>query len=570
MSGCDVVDDDESEETVKNGKKVRWNEDCIAITSETVIFHFRSKNECLSIFNKDKEVTKMNLEACEILELHAILKKLFPDLKEFRNYHKFIVRRCYRSLALIALSKLYAPVPPSHTNPLSSPKYLMLLKGIEGVGKKTFLLYILLLSICDERFTGESFGIEDSFTREVFIFRPVQGKQFVYEISRDTSVAALCRAKVKLYVILNQKPGHRHIDLNADLTIIPTCSFLVNKEDDLHEFKQYYPKDYISEYILPTWSFEELQFINNFVPSWFLKYNLYGGIPGLLFYSKSREEEQQQSYQQSKQRLKDLISESGAQAFQKMFFVVNRGNNYYKFEKQSFYKIFHFNPRWNSQKKEWNFSSFPQITFASDECFQMMTQMVSFKKIFDILFDYQSPNDPFTSIQLEPLLQSVFEKFYIWGSPIVGKVLTVSPLHSKENASSNKKPSGSPLVLPLVLPLVQLKLPYDWKLMDYTHDVLYFPSNFEQTRGMVFFLLTNKKDGTRELFFLKPTIYKTHAVDANEVLEIISCFASFKIEKINLVFLVPTRSAMSHSQLLNSASNDSLKEFHQFICFYPA
>jgi hypothetical protein len=353
MSGwCDVVADDESDDTVKTGKKVTWNDSWIAINSDTVIFRFHSKNECVRVFHTDKTVTEMNLESVEIFELHTIMKRLFPDLKELRSYHKFIVRQCYRSLAGIALSKLYAPVPPSHTNPPRSPKYLMLLKGMEGVGKKTFLLYILLLSICDERFTGESFGIEDSLTREVLIFRPVQGKQFVYEISRDASAFALARAEVKLYVILNQQPGHRHIDLDADLTIIPTCSFLVNKEDDLREFKQYYPKDHITEYILPTWSFEELQFINNFVPSWFPKYNLYGGIPGLLFYSKSREEEQQQSYQQSKQNLRELIGESGAQAFHKMFFVRNRNNINYKFDEHSFYKIFHFNPRWNSQKKE--------------------------------------------------------------------------------------------------------------------------------------------------------------------------------------------------------------------------
>jgi hypothetical protein len=147
----------------------------------------------------------------------------------------------------------------------------------------------------------------------------------------------------------------------------------------------------------------------------------------------------------------------------------------------------------------------------------------------------------------------------------------VSPFRSEKNTSCGQgSPGSSGPGLPLVLPLVQLKLPYDWKMMDCTNDVLYFPSKSEQTNGMVFFLLTNNKDGKRELFILKPTIYKTHIIDVKEVFEIISCFAAYTIEAINLIFLVPTRSAMSHSQLLQPASTDPKKDIHQFICYYPA
>jgi hypothetical protein len=540
----------------------------VEFVPEIIDFSIETHEETILV-SQNNIPTRKTLQSCSIYCMPNVIKELFPDLKQLREFDKFVIRRSYKSLGKILLTQLFPAAVSRYLFQLrNSTKHLSIIRGMEGIGKRTFLLYFLLIVISDARFCGESFAIENSSTNEVHLFFPVPGRRLSYRVSRNVAAAALGRVKCKLYLVLNQRTHENHYDKTlqtqrvrntaANLTLIPSSCFL--DEDDLIQFRScYFKNGQINAYILPTWSFEELQFVNNFVPSWFLKYTLYGGIPALLFFAKSREDEQQRPYRQCKQDLTEQMNEGGLNIFYKMF---ARKYSHSEFNDDLlYYKIFHYNPQWNFEKNDWEYSSVPQITFASDEGFRLLNSSVSFDRILNYLSSNPTSRGFTEAMGSNMLFHSTFEQICLWSYPLVGKSVKVHPLPYKENEALINE------VCELQIPSEYRKLSLDWKQSSCTRDVLYLPSISTQSDGMAFFL--NSSGDNSELIIFKPTIFMRHSIDMDTVTEILSRFVEFQITKINFIFLIPEKSGLKQCQVLCSSPGALTYTIHQFICYYP-
>jgi hypothetical protein len=538
----------------------------IELVPEIINFGFQTQEESILV-SQNNILTRKSLQSCLIFSMPNVIKELFPDVNQLREYHKFIIKSSYRSLGKILLTQLFPPAVSQYIFQLrNSAKHLSIIKGMGGIGKRTFLLYFLLMVISDPRFCGENFAIEDSSTNEVHLFFAVPGRRFSYKVSRYVAAAVLGRVKCKLYLVLNQRTRENYCNkviqsqrvrnANANLTLIPSSCFL--DENDLFQFRSCYKNGQINQYVLPTWSFEELQFVNNFVPSWFLKYTLYGGIPALLFFAQSREDEQQRPYRQCKQDLAELMDEDGLNIFYQMF---ARNHSHSEVNENLLYKLFHYNPQWNFEKKDWEYSSVPQMTFASDEGFRLLNSSVSFDRILNHLSSNPSSRDFTEAMDSNRLIHSTYEHICLWSYPLIGKNIKIHPLSYKQNGTLINEGCD------IQIPSEYGKLSFDWKQGPCTDGVLYLPSISTQSDGMAFFL--NSSGGDSELFIFKATIFMRHSIEMDTVTEILSRFVGFQITKLNYIFLVPGKSGLKQCQILCSSSGALTYPIHQFICYYP-
>mmetsp|Transcript_19142 Transcript_19142/g.17363 ORF Transcript_19142/g.17363 Transcript_19142/m.17363 type:complete len:528 (+) Transcript_19142:25-1608(+) len=284
------------------------------------------------IINKSQNVLlNMKISNCSNYLHFESIPELFieryGDIPE-----KIYIRTCYKNLYKLIVKK-YQPYSTS------------LVIGVPGIGKSMFMIYFIYKFLNDKRFNEKRFAIEFS-KGKYHTFIPTDNNQ-IFKYSEEWShTIDIEKFMIFSDILDNVNPNSR-----------ATSQFIFSEPD---------PRRYIRimkckpnfQYILPTWSYDELELLNPDNDSWIKRYCLFGGVPRFIFSKEDPNAILDETIKIIQGRLAENLLKFGLDGLMS----------------DDSYMVYHINPKWSDTLNDWDYEGPVNREFASNSMFMKLTE----------------------------------------------------------------------------------------------------------------------------------------------------------------------------------------------------
>ena len=315
-----------------------------------------------------------------------------------------------------------------------------------------------------------------------------------------------------------------------------------------------YPK---FEYILPTWHYLELKFIDAFDNNWIERFIQFGGVPRSIFGGALEED---------KKLIKTLVAKGGMIA--DYFFKHGFGN----VEPETSYTLLHMNPPWSPVNNDWLYQASAVYSFASDAIFQKIAEKHKTRLLAEPINLFNAGVAP--DVYGGGSAGNLFEKICLWLKPVAGNEIMIETIDLPKD------------FITLKLPLTSI-LQYHWKenarndpSKKLQPGVLYQPKIANLESGDSFCVLQRGygTDGQPVFWIviLQITVGENHPVKVNGLHDIILAFPEHiqhRIVQKLLVFVTPLDGKLNSLQPLHTQDNKVaqiipklVRGFQQCVC----
>ena len=251
-----------------------------------------------------------------------------------------LIRHCYRRLYDIA---------SNHMVNYDGDLPATLFTGVPGIGKSLFLIYFLFRFLHDTRFPDKRFAIEFA-SAEYFYFEPKSISSDEYYCSVETQITT---PTLQIPIFSDVKSMTEPRGRGRWLFIFSSPNPLRYKETIKNS-----PKFCFT---LPTWSYEELKFLDSDDTNWIAAFILFGGVPRNVFWDGTETN--------PAIKLSDTLESKGG-IIAENFFRRGFGN----IDPENSYMILHVNPPWCPEQNDWLYDQAVVYSFASDEIFKKIAE----------------------------------------------------------------------------------------------------------------------------------------------------------------------------------------------------
>jgi hypothetical protein len=308
---------------------------------------------------------------------------------------------------------------------------------------------------------------------------------------------------------------------------------------------------------MPTWSQEELQFVNSDVESWYDAFTWCGGVPRLVFSPQYFD------------RIQEALVEKGGR-MSNQFFEYGFGG----IDAESSYIVVHINPPRTVREvhtahpeHQHQYQSVIKVrTFASDKIFSKLVMLRTAS---------------ITSQALDVFNTGVASSMY--GAVSAGKlfekiVLYLKPLEDlQQPVCANVLSSTTDETIQLHLPKETQWLPHDWKTRkDLLLNITYNPQISNLTSGDSFCAVSDKP-GEMSILVKQVTVGESHKIKANGLVDIVMAYKRshpmLKIVHKLFLFVLPSNGSLNTVQTLTTLQDTDLirtsQEANGFVqCVY--
>jgi hypothetical protein len=238
----------------------------------------------------------------------------------------------------------------------------MLIGGVPGIGKSLFSMYFMIRMILDEEFP-----VKECF----FEYKSGEYDKFTLTNLNFTTVADPA-SQVKWTAGMRLRTEkHSEINGRADLILSDikgevepswsgrwTCIF---SSLNPKRYKETMKVPHSYNLIMPTWSEQELQFVNGNIDDWNERFVTFGGVPrSVLWDRKGRD---------PLEKLQEALDSKGANVINYFF-----RNGFGNMDPEKSYMLMHINPPWLPEQDDWEYLGRAVHSFASDEIFQTLSK----------------------------------------------------------------------------------------------------------------------------------------------------------------------------------------------------
>ena len=461
---------------------------------------FRFDMNASSVDNSSQGVeTSLSGEYLVVLALPDCLEDRYGRLPE-----KIYVRDCYRRLYEIVADLMLSG---------ALERGATLFTGVPGIGKSLFLVYFIYRFLHDDRFLDKEFALElepGSYTH----FLPTAESGVFTCTERSTNQLTLKHLLLLCDVAANVPPARR-----ARWTFL----FSSPAPNRYKEFLKILP---CKMYTMPTWSEQELMFVNSDVESWYDDFVLFGGVPRHVFSTAAGID--------PRTKLDNALTMKGG-AVVEAFYKYGFGT----VDSEQSYMLVHINPPTLPDGGfVYDGNGRAVYTFASDAIFQLLAAKYHAKMLAEAVNVFNAGVAPETYGAVSA--GNYFEKICLWLKPLDGCHINATALRG-----------GG--YIDFTVPRERYLLPRDWKkTANLPVDELILPRISNLESGDAFFVLENGVDSYL-LVVLQITVGSSHPVRANGLRDILLAFPEsvrHKITRKAFVFVTPNWGTLDKEQKL--------------------
>jgi len=464
---------------------------------------------------------------------HLIIHKL-PEIFQQR-YGKvpkqIFVRECYISLYKTVSDKMVK----------GDMEYgVMLFTGVPGIGKSMFLIYFIYRFLHDNQFKDKRFALEFQ-----------QGLYFSFKPTPDDATVFLCTSKRAELI----QPKNFLLLCDIHDTLPPfsrakwTFIFSSPTPARYREMLKHFPS---CKYIMPTWSEQELMFVEADISKWYDNFVLFGGVPRHVLHGSA-----------SHNMLKEALAAKGG-AIAENFFKFSFG----AVDSLQNYMLVHINPPLvavagdGDGEDNFDYKGETVYSFASDFIFQWLVSKNNAQMLAGAvgMFNAGAASEAYGAVSAGNL----FEKICLWLKPLNGQHISAASLDQ-----SFAKP------LSIVVPEDRHVLAHNWKkTAQLPVNMLILPHICNLESGDAFFVAPCGSDRFLLVVF-QITVATSHPVKINGLHDILLAFPENVRSKITqkfLVFVVPTHCPLDKAQTLYTQKNahaklvpNIVKGFKQYV-----
>jgi hypothetical protein len=384
----------------------------------------------------------------ESASVQVLKVDLLPDCfdKRYGNIPPVIyVRECYRSLYDTASASILIKQASAAT----------LFTGVSGIGKSLFLVYFIYRFLHDDRFEDKCFAVEfDKGNYE--LFRPMA----------NANATEFSNTKVS-----SGSMQHNDLLLLCDISdaVLPAArakwTFIFSSPNK-RRYKEMLKNNPSYKYTMPTWSEEELKFVNSNHSEWYENFVRYGGVPRFVMHNGGD--------------MEDALSTKGG-IIAEGFFKFSFGT----IDPQQSYTLVHINPP--STNGHFQYDGQATYSFASDYVFRQLLEKHRVQMLTGAggLFNTGVATETFGAVSAGNL----FEKICLWLKPLDDQSITAAPLGGGENVT-------------FFVPAESHELSHDWKTRkELPVNMLILPRIANLQSGDAFFVVKGENNCYRLVVF---------------------------------------------------------------------
>ena len=406
------------------------------------------------------------------------------------------VRECYR--------KLYEIVADLMSGELMEWG-ATLFTGVPGIGKSLFLVYFIYRFLHDDRFPDKRFALELVHNNYIcFSPTPKCGVFKCTEQDRSSNCLLLCD------VIENVEPLYR-----GKWTFIFSSPAPGRYKEIMKNGPNY-------TYTMPTWSEQELMFVNSNIAEWYDNFVHFGGVPRYVIPKAGAD---------PKIKLDESLADKGGKIAED-FFKFSFGT----IDSLQSYMLVHINPP-VSANGDFQYDGRKVYSFASDIIFQKLVDTYESIMLAGAIGIFNSgvAEQTYGSVSAGNL----FEKICLWLKPLEGRI-TATSLEKGPTVTFN-------------VPEERHILSHDWKKsaqLPVNKLILPRISNLESGDA---FYVEQRGPNNYVLVIFQITVGKSHPVKVNGLKDIWLAYPQVVRDNFTskaLVFVTPTHGHINKKQKL--------------------
>jgi hypothetical protein len=437
---------------------------------------------------------------------------------------KLYIRDCYRDL--------YREV----TNTMAtSNTYMGVFTGIPGIGKSMFLIYFLYEYFRDGRFANKRVAVElKQGAYNYFLSSPngTQLEYYFFKVESDMHPPIKFEDLLILTDLLEVKlpmmPARHHFVFSSP------------NPDRYEEFKKLYKL--ARTYYLPPWEWEELIRVVNVTGDLIQNYALCGGVPRLVF----------KNADDCAREMKAAIDSKGREIATGYV----RGRSLSLRDSQISHKIVHLHPVFDENTGKYNYLE-PYRCLASGAVTSMLLDIIleADSALLERMYKHQGA--ALAIAQLGAVDAGLmFESLIKGPCHFYGKSIQLVSLRPNHTALDSKPPASWTMEVPGTIQLLPNKFQDKVELRP---DVYSVPVKTNLPGIDSFCFTGNEKDGYNLTAFqiTVGTQHDVKQIGIDLVLSSMGQEAVAKVNKIQLVFVVPAESSLFVTQII---SNSKLKD----------
>jgi len=438
---------------------------------------------------------------------------------------RIYVRQCYEELYDISVANMLDP----------RNNYMMtLFTGVPGIGKSLFLFYFLYRFTTDLRFKDDPFALEFSQGRYYYFERTNTSGEFLLSIRNQDSLSP-----------------HKTLVL-SDINDIdePRCrskwGFIFSSPNPAR-YKEIIKNSPRYTYTMPTWSEEELEYLDSNKSNWYDIFVRFGGVPRHVMWN-GKDDNPELS-------LKQAIDDKGG-TIASYFFKYGHGN----IDLTKSYMLVHVNPERDQSLNQWMYQGFGVHSFASDYIFQSIIKIELGSMLAQAknIFNAGVASETFGAVSAGHL----FEKVCLWLYPLTG-LRTCITLEGDNTTLTIEIPERDDILAGSIKDYS--KKGYSGEYL--TNNIFYKPRISNLTAGDAFFVITDSSPLTPEknlmLVIIQITVAKMHPVKFHGLEEIYNSFnqeVQNRVGNVILLFVTPINGRLASKQNLTTKENTSRQE----------
>jgi hypothetical protein len=419
---------------------------------------------------------------------------------------------------------------------------VMLITGVPGIGKSLFSIYFMIQVLIDDDFPVKSFLVEydkGCYQRISFVStREISPSNYEIRIAVEEGI--------------NPDPEKDLILSDIRDEVEPkgigrwTCIF---SSPNPKRYKQTMNAPHNCKLRMPTWSEEELQFVNPKKEEWYDRFVKFGGVPRHVLWDGI--------FENPEVKLESALQEKGAKVIE-YFFKHGFGN----VDSENSYMLLHMNPQWVPDKNDWDYQKKEVYSFASDEIFKILSKKYETSLLAEPINLFNAGVAP--EVYGGGSAGNLFEKVVLWLKPIAMKTVTFISLEDNKTE------------ITVTLPEVELLAP-DWEEVgNLKVGVLYQPKISNLESGDSFCVV--EVNDEYWLIVLQMTVGQKHPIKANGLQTIVMAYEERSrslLKKKVLGFVIPVDGKLHGVQALHNQDGKviqkvpkEVKDFKQFVCRY--
>ncbi len=452
----------------------------------------------------------------EVWNIHG-LPEVITTRYSFPSTISLYRRKCYDSLYKIMKELM---LQPEITCPV------MLFSGVPGIGKSLFSIFCMVNIMLDDATPLKEFFVE--YRQGVYHKFTLVEKQVNSMEDADSPIKWVANFAINIehHLLPNSKTDLILSDISdivePALTGRWTCIFA---SPNPARYKQRMNAQHRYTFIMPTWSEQELMYVDGNKDNWYERFVRFGGVPRYVLWDGNGDD--------PGAILQDAIEAKGSTVVG-YFFQHGFGN----IDHEKSYMLVHINPAWLPDDNDWDYNSRRVHSFASDDIFKSLAK----KHEHDLL---SMPVSLFNAGVASEVYGggsagNLFEKVVLWLKPIAKKTITIKSLVDGTE-------------MDVTLPDSEI-LPRYWKAVgdrdgNLRHGVLYQPRIANLESGDCFCVIG--REGGYVVVVLQMTVGRNHPIKVNGLRDIVLAYPmqtrNALVGKV-LVFVTPVHGALDAQQ----------------------